>query len=36
MFLGMPRVNMDEIVREFGSWKNQADVFRAGKIALTI
>ena len=30
MFLGMPRVNMDEIVREFGSWKNQADVFKAG------
>ena len=35
MFLDMPRVNMDEIVREFGSWKNQADVFKAGKIAIT-
>lgn len=27
MFLDLPRVNMDEIVREFGSWKNQADVW---------
>jgi len=35
MFLGMPRVNMDEIVREFGSWRNQADVFKAGKIAIS-
>lgn len=35
MFLDMPRVNMDEIVREFGSWKNQADVFKAGKIAIS-
>lgn len=35
VFLDMPRVNMDEIVREFGSWKNQADVFKAGKIAIT-
>ena len=35
VFLDMPRVNMDEIVREFGSWKNQADVFKAGKIAIS-
>ena len=31
----MPRVNMDEIVREFGSWKNEADAFKAGKIAVS-
>jgi len=31
--LDLPRINMDEIVREFGSWKNPADVFKAGKIA---
>ena len=24
---GMPRVNVDEIVREIGDWKNVADVF---------
>lgn len=29
----LPRVNLDEIVREFGSWKNSADVIKAGKIA---
>ena len=34
MFQNMPRVNMDEIVREFGSWKNEADAFKAGKIAI--
>ena len=34
MFQDMPRVNMDEIVREFGSWKNEADVFKAGRIAV--
>ena len=34
MFREMPRVNMDEIVREFGSWKNEADSFKAGKIAV--
>ncbi|SHL41677.1 ATPase [Fibrobacter sp. UWEL] len=34
MFREMPRVNMDEIVREFGSWKNEADAFKAGKIAI--
>lgn len=30
----LPRVNIDEIVREFGSWKNSDDVFKAGKIAV--
>lgn len=31
----MPRVNMDEIVREFGDWKNIQDVMKAGKIAIS-
>lgn len=30
----LPRVNLDEIVREFGSWKNSVDVIKAGKIAV--
>lgn len=30
----MPRVNTDEIVREFGHWKNTSDVVKAGKIAI--
>ncbi len=30
MFEEMPRVNLDEIVRSFGSWKNRADVTKAG------
>ncbi len=30
----MPRVNIDEIVRENGDWRNMADVMRAGKIAV--
>lgn len=30
----LPRVNIDEIVRRFGSWKNNADVLKAGKIAV--
>ena len=34
LFRNMPRVNMDEIVREFGSWKNESDAFKAGKIAV--
>ena len=29
-----PRVNVDEIVREIGDWKNIEDVFIAGKIAV--
>ena len=35
-YQNLPRVNMDEIVRTFGSWKNSADVFRAGKIAVSL
>lgn len=31
---GIPRVNTDEIVREFGDWRNTEDVFEAGKIAV--
>lgn len=30
----MPRINVDEIVKEFGDWKNMKDVFKAGKIAV--
>ena len=30
----MPRVNVDEIVREIGDWQNLSDVFKAGKIAV--
>lgn len=30
----LPRVNVDEIVREIGDWKNVEDVFSAGKIAV--
>ena len=30
----MPRVNVDEIVREIGDWKNIADVFKTGKMAV--
>ncbi len=30
----LPRVNTDEIVKEFGDWKNVTDVMRAGKIAV--
>lgn len=30
----MPRINVDEIVREFGSWKNNDDVLKAGRIAV--
>ena len=33
-FLEMQRINMDEIVREFGSWKISSDVSKAGKIAV--
>lgn len=31
---GIPRVNTDEILREFGDWKNEKDVLKAGKIAI--
>lgn len=30
----IPRVNTDEILREFGDWRNMADVLAAGKIAV--
>lgn len=30
----MPRVNTDEILREFGDWRNTTDVIAAGKIAV--
>lgn len=30
----MPRVNTDEILREFGDWRNMGDVIAAGKIAI--
>lgn len=30
----MPRVNTDEILREFGDWRSTADVTTAGKIAV--
>lgn len=29
----LPRINTDEIVREFGDWQNVSDVMKAGKIA---
>jgi len=31
---GIKRINTDEIVRSFGSWKNAEDVLKAGKIAV--
>ena len=30
----MPRINVDEIVKEIGNWQNTKDVFEAGKIAV--
>lgn len=30
----MPRVNTDEIVKEFGDWRISADLMKAGKIAV--
>lgn len=30
----MPRINMDEIIREFGSWRNPSDIMKAGKIVV--
>ncbi len=30
----MPRVNIDEIVKSFGDWRNSGDVIKAGKIAV--
>lgn len=31
----MARVNTDEILKEFGDWRNAADVIKAGKIAVS-
>lgn len=33
-YIGMPRINMDEIVPEFGSWRVPADASRAGMLAV--
>ena len=33
-FFQTPRINLDEIVREFGSWKNTKDISKAGMIAV--
>lgn len=30
----MPRINTDEILREFGDWRNTSDLMKAGKIAV--
>lgn len=30
----IPRVNTDEIIKSFGSWKNNLDVMKAGRIAV--
>lgn len=32
--IDMPRINIDEIVKEFGDWRNGSDVMKAGKIAI--
>lgn len=34
--LTLPRVNLDEIVRTLGSWKNSTDVIRSGRIAIDL
>ena len=31
---GIPRVNTDEILREFGDWRNMTDIMKAGKMAV--
>lgn len=33
-FSDMPRVNTDEILREFGNWNDMSDVLKAGRIAV--
>lgn len=33
-FQDLPRINTDEILAEFGDWRNQADLLKAGKIAV--
>ena len=32
----LPRVNIDEIVKELGDWRNISDVMKAGKIAVKL
>lgn len=32
--INMPRINTDEILREFGDWRNISDLMKAGKIAV--
>ena len=32
----LPRVNVDEIVRDFGSWENFSDVVTAGRKAVAL
>ncbi len=32
----MPRVNLDDIVKEFGDWKNLSDMIQAGKISVSL
>ena len=31
---GIPRVNTDEMLREFGDWRNMTDIMIAGKMAV--
>lgn len=33
-FKNLPRINTDEILSEFGDWRNYADLLKAGKIAV--
>lgn len=32
----IPRINTDEIVKEFGRWDNEQDIFKASKIAVKL
>ena len=34
--LTLPRVNLDEIVRDLGTWKSSTDVMKAGRIAIDL
>lgn len=34
-FKDLPRINTDEILSEFGDWRNSADILKAGKIAVS-
>ena len=35
-FKALPRINVDEIVKEYGSWENLKDVAQAGKKAVSL